>query len=307
MSEASQCTPTVQVHSDQGVLRSFVHKRSHDNVLLTGISQYTIDRFICTGRLPIDHRFFNSPGRMPSRDILFYTEVGRQASIALSHAFLDVPTDDVFIFEGSHATITEPAWRAGQGALDPVVMDITIREIRRRKNNAVSRVVADHRMSLAGELVFFGTGAWTVQAAALFRRLRGASAIGPAIAPLWFTRRPSTDVITEPTRINGSFAASLIVDETHPYFFDHPCDHVPGMLLLEGCAQLAVSAFAQTTSVSAARSRVSDYEVNFAQFVERGLPTTLTAHVNAEDDVEIAISQADALCGTTKMRVAFPV
>jgi hypothetical protein len=32
--------------------------------------------------------------------------------------------------------------------------------------------------------------------------------------------------------------ATLVVDESHPYFFDHPLDHVPGILLAEGALQL---------------------------------------------------------------------
>src|SRR5206468_12879634 len=56
------------------------------------------------------HCFFNDIGRTPHTDILFYTEIGRQASLAVSHAFLDVSTDDVFIFEGSEAAVAPAAW-----------------------------------------------------------------------------------------------------------------------------------------------------------------------------------------------------
>jgi hypothetical protein len=33
--------------------------------------------------------------------------------------------------------------------------------------------------------------------------------------------------------------ALLIVDRTHPFFYDHPLDHVPGLLLIEAAMQLA--------------------------------------------------------------------
>lgn len=29
------------------------------------------------------------------------------------------------------------------------------------------------------------------------------------------------------------------IDDTHPVLFDHPCDHIPGMLLLEALRQAA--------------------------------------------------------------------
>jgi 2-oxo-3-(phosphooxy)propyl 3-oxoalkanoate synthase len=170
--------------------------------------------------------------------------------------------------------------------------------------------VARHRMLIDGELVFHGTGAWTVQPAALFRRLRRGAAPSPSVAPGHGARRSASNVVIGmPGRgaDRTTFVAPLVVDHAHPYFFDHPCDHVPGMLLLEGCAQLALAAFGRTNSVSARRSAIAAYEVNFAQFVECGLPTTLSAAVNADDDVEITITQPDVVCGTTTLRVAFPV
>jgi 2-oxo-3-(phosphooxy)propyl 3-oxoalkanoate synthase len=302
---------TVQRRSEQTPLRPLVHKRAPENVLLTGISTCGDDRFTCTGRLPQGHPFFNQPGRTPSKDILFYTELGRQASLAISHEFLKVSTEDVFIFEGSDATLTDAAWNSAlQSVPDLVVIEVAIKDVTRRRNDAVSRVVAQHSMSIGGEPVFNGTGAWTVQPAALFRRLRRTSSGGPLPSigtAQW--HQASNVVITAPTHRDDrtSFDSTLIVDYTHPYFFDHACDHVPGMLLLEGCAQLALAAFAQATSVLPGRSAIRAYEVNFSQFVECGLPTTLAARVNAEDDVEIIISQPDVVCGTTTMRVAFPV
>jgi 3-hydroxymyristoyl/3-hydroxydecanoyl-(acyl carrier protein) dehydratase len=125
-------------------------------------------------------------------------------------------------------------------------------------------------------------------------------------------------VISRPEYADGParFVSSLIVDFRHPYFFDHPCDHVPGMLLLEGCAQAALAAFAEATSVPRWASAIGAYDVDFGQFVECGLQTTLTAHVNAaqsedggvlQSTVAVTISQAGVVAGTATMRIASPV
>jgi hypothetical protein len=45
--------------------------------------------------------------------------------------------------------------------------------------------------------------------------------------------RPAS-LLADPRRRQGVWSAKLTVDETDPYFFDHPLDHVPGMLLLTG-------------------------------------------------------------------------
>jgi hypothetical protein len=320
---------TAHLSGVQRVVNSLVHKHSLENVLLTEISTCGDNRFIGAGRIPTEHVFFNSPGKTPWKDILFYTELGRQASLAISHSFLDVSTEDVFIFERSEAAVTDPVWKSPlHTPLDSILVDVRIQEITRRRNNAVSHVVADHFLSIGGQQVFRGTGAWSIQPAALFQRLRRTSTARTLAAP--FDARtcadvrvarprleaPANAVISRPEYVPNTpaFVSSLIVDPRHPYFFDHPCDHVPGMLLLEGSAQLALAAFAGTTSVPPGTSAVCAYDVNFAQFVECELPTTLTAYVAPQKSsdlrppvVNVSISQQDVVCGTTTMKIAFLV
>ncbi|MFD0887334.1 AfsA-related hotdog domain-containing protein, partial [Streptosporangium algeriense] len=52
---------------------------------------------------------------------------------------------------------------------------------------------------------------------------------------------PASDwlnVITPAERRPGQYGAVLRVDQNHPFFFDHPLDHVPGMLLVTGLLDL---------------------------------------------------------------------
>ena len=331
LSDGAPIDTTVHLSVEQTVRRSLVHKRSLENVLLTEVRACSDDRFLCAGRIPTAHRFFNDAGRTPHQDILFYTELGRQASLAVSHAFLNVSADDVFVFEGSQAAVTDAAWKTPcHSAPDLVLVEVQIRDVARRRNNAVSRVVAEHRMSIGEEQVFQGTGAWTMQPAALFHRLRrmspGRTTPARSDSPhLDVTRtagRPRPDgagnvVISRPESIDNGIAyvSSLIVDYRHPYFFDHPCDHIPGMLLLEGCAQMAVAAFSESTAIPPGTSGVGAYDVNFAQFVECGVPTALSARVHAAgpdaggvlaSTVQIEISQQNVVAGTATMCIALP-
>lgn len=310
---------TIHLSFEQTVPRSLVHKRAIENVLLTEISATAGDRFICAGRIPTAHRFFNDAGRTPHDDILFYTEIGRQASLAVSHGFLDVSRDDVFVFEGSDAALADASWNEPDDALDTVVIEIRAREIVRRRNNAVTRVTAEHAMWVGARQVFWGTGAWTIHSAALFQRLRrtASTPTRPIVAPRGSfqatrARVPNAtgdNVVISAPRWNDDtreFASSLVVDATHPYFFDHPCDHVPGMLLLEGCAQLALSAFTDATG-GRAIPRVAAYGMTFSRFVECDSPTTLTASLDAGGSsstgggrsfVHVNVMQNDAVCGT---------
>ena len=307
---------------EQTVPRAWVHKRSLDNVLVTEIRACANDRFICAGRLPTAHGFFNDAGRRPHHDILFFTELGRQASLAVTHAFLKVGLDDVFIFEGSHAALADTVWRSPRPASDSVAIEIRIQDLTRRKNDAIARVVTEHTMWIGSHPVFSGTGAFTIQPAAVYQRLRRRHA---PVADLDAARhdpnaacsargshslRPNV-TISAPSRGESAneFTSSIVVDQTHPYFFDHPCDHVPGMLLLEACAQLAVAAHRESTGLHV--FGIAAYATTFTQFVDCDSPVTLTAQVNAtpglnasHHSVSLCISQKGALCGTTRILVA---
>jgi 2-oxo-3-(phosphooxy)propyl 3-oxoalkanoate synthase len=302
----------IRLSFEQTVPRSLVHKRSLENVLLTEVGACGEDRFYCAGRVPTAHRFFNDAGRSPHTDILFFTELGRQASLAVSHRFLNVGQDDGFVFEGFEATLAPGAWTAAfTPSPEAVLVEIHAREITRRRNGVVSRVLADHVMWIGGEQVFLGTGAWTIQPAALFQRLRRASARGaaPAIDPAGAeatTRarlaraRGDNVVISSPQRgeAAGEWTASLIVDPAHSYFFDHACDHVPGMLPIEGCAQLALA-----VDAAGDRSCVASYDMTFGHFVQNDRPTTLVARpagtslTSGERRFSIAVTQHGVECG----------
>ena len=56
---------TIAFSFEQTVPRALVHKRAVENVLLTEVGVRTADRFICGGRVPTLHRFFNDACRTP--------------------------------------------------------------------------------------------------------------------------------------------------------------------------------------------------------------------------------------------------
>jgi hypothetical protein len=190
-------------------------------------------------------------------------------------------------------------------------------------------------MWLGTHPAFSGTGAFTIQPAAVFQRLRrkhgppaphdngpgraghrnAADAGHHAAARALRVSCASGGNITISTPVRGDdrleFTSAAIVDQTHPYFFDHACDHVPGMLLLEACAQLALTAYTEATGVQPVG--ISAYATNFTQFVECDTPATLTARVNCDPvatglphSVSLCISQQGALCGTTSILLALP-
>ncbi|MBI6619098.1 polyketide synthase [Pseudomonas corrugata] len=107
--------------------------------------------------------------------------------------------------------------------------------------------------------------------------------------PTNWQRRAQNTVITHIQRDAHSLRAELVVDETHPYFFDHPLDHIPGILLLEGVMQLAELAM---PSLNGRVAYVKTLSIRFQQYVQK--EGTIELHLEQEQD---ALFQAKVVQG----------
>lgn len=96
----------------------------------------------------------------------------------------------------------------------------------------------------------------------LFALHRGVQAQRPAS----WQRRPENIVIANVQVSPQSLRAQLVVNEAHPYFFDHPLDHIPGILLLEGVMQLIELAM---PPLSGRVAYVKTLNIKFQQYVQK--------------------------------------
>ncbi len=90
----------------------------------------------------------------------------------------------------------------------------------------------------------------------------------PALRPLDKLRKDPRNIVLESPLVSTSsdgeweVSAVLKVDESHSYFFDHPLDHVPGILILEGMLQLMELFLPDNQFIKA-------LELNFRRFCEK--------------------------------------
>ncbi|HEY5223674.1 MAG TPA: AfsA-related hotdog domain-containing protein [Microbacteriaceae bacterium] len=106
---------------------------------------------------------------------------------------------------------------------------------------------------------------------------RGAQALGDAVF------EHAETLLIDPVRTGASARATLGVNEADPFFFDHPVDHLPGMLLLHAAAALHEHATgAPATTV----------EITFPAFAELRVPTHLHAEIDKVSS-RTTISQGD--------------
>jgi hypothetical protein len=108
--------------------------------------------------------------------------------------------------------------------------------------------------------------------------MKGLGSQSAAALPLSSQLNGDEAVITSAMRRggNGGWTADLQVDLKDPFFFDHPLDHVPGMLL--ACGLLAVARVASGDGPGrAASARRIALSLAFGSFGETNSPVTLTA------------------------------
>lgn len=98
------------------------------------------------------------------------------------------------------------------------------------------------------------------------------------LTSLWTSRRLSENQVCESVTLNLASqvaTATLAVDQTHPFFFDHKLDHVPGLLLAEGMHQLAEKLVHQCLEGS--RYRTCELHIEFERFCHFLTPVVLVA------------------------------
>src|SRR5438477_12790441 len=103
--DQSSLVDVIGLGFEELVPKHLVHTNSPDNVFLTDLKRYAEDWFVCGACVPKEHFFFNGEGRSPASDLLFYVEVGRQASIAISHSFFNLSFDHAFVFDQSEIAL----------------------------------------------------------------------------------------------------------------------------------------------------------------------------------------------------------
>lgn len=212
-----------------------VHKRVGSEVLL---SRYELPRpgaVIALTSWPTTHSHYRLGGRLP--DVLLVAETFRQASILLGHSQFDVPVgwpfvmDNIVLSVGPDHIVQTPgaAVTAHLAAADVV-----------RKGGRLYCLGVEACFFAGFEQFASGSGRLRVMDPRVYTRLRGAAA---GASNLSLPRRSDG---AEPFALRPVACGTarheweLEIDPHNPFYFDHPVDHVPGMLLIAALRDVAV-------------------------------------------------------------------
>lgn len=266
----------------RGVPRHLVHRRALSEVMLTDWRRDDGDgRYEIAAQWSRSHRLYRVVGGR--HDPLVLVETLRQSGILLSHEALGVPLDHRLVMERISWATGPHGIPAGRFPCD-VVGRVRIAEPRRRSRDVVTMRIDigfhDHRDVELGT----ATGWARCLSPALFDRLRGTATPGvgqAAEVPSSVVARTAVgvsddeDVVLAPatgTRSGPDWEWRLRVPTDHAVLFDHPLDHVPGMLVLEGMRQAGRLLSGRPDAHLAA------CDATFGRFVELDSPS----HIGAE-------------------------
>jgi len=277
------------------VPREFVHRVAVAEVLLTGWTRTDADRFTITTQWPRTHQLHVSPDRSAYEPLLV-AETVRQCGALLAHAVYEVPLGHQFVLRELRVDTRPEHLAVGSAPAEPVV-DITVGEVRRRAGRPAA-LRYDAVVHLGGERIATGGIAVTWTNESVYRRLRGGRTadVGALRLPQPPTALLPTDTVGRALRADVLLSPAarpgrwrLRVDTAHPVFFDHPLDHIPGMLLLEAARQ-AVRAHGGDES----RVPVS-FHAAFHQYAELDRPVWMEVSAEGGGDVQVVALQGESV------------
>ncbi|MFE9369927.1 ScbA/BarX family gamma-butyrolactone biosynthesis protein [Streptomyces sp. NPDC006711] len=227
------------------VPKEFVHRAQMADVLLTGWRRLDDTRIAVSAQLPREHRFY-APVGGTHYDPLLLAEAIRQVGALVAHAGFEVPLGQQFVMNDLTVSVLPGHLRVGDtpARLD---IDVTCREVQWR-GGVFTGTRYDVEIRDGAGPVAAGGAQYTCVAPKVYRRLRGERLLADAgtalhltapVSPQSVGRMSPVDVVLSPTARAGQWL--LRVDTRHPALFDHPVDHVPGMVLIEAARQAATT------------------------------------------------------------------
>ncbi|WP_280888036.1 ScbA/BarX family gamma-butyrolactone biosynthesis protein [Streptomyces sp. LBL] len=273
------------------VPRQLVHRAAVAETLLTGWHRIADDRFSVSAQWPRAHGLHVSPD-WSAYDPLLVVETVRQSGALISHTEYEVPLGDHFVLR-EFDVATFPRQLAVGAVPAELTVEVAFVDIQYRGRRPVGAVYTAEVLRDGERVATARRVAFTCTSEPVYRRLRGGRTaatvtplpLPPALPAATVGRALPADVVLAPAGRPNLWR--LRIDTAHPVFFDHPLDHVPGMLLLEATRQ-AVQAHTGGT-----RSPVS-FHIAFHRYAELDELAWIEATDGSGGDVQVVGRQGDS-------------
>ncbi|MEU9255516.1 ScbA/BarX family gamma-butyrolactone biosynthesis protein [Streptomyces sp. NPDC048270] len=258
------------------VPKELVHRAAVAEVMLTGWHREDDTHFRVEAQWPRSHSFF-VPIDGEYHDPLMITETIRQAGVLLSHTEFGVPLGYQFLVREIGLTV-HPEHLEIHDTPASLDIEVTCFDMKFR-GERLSGMSYDAVVRREGLTVATGRITFTCVSPAVYERVRPRRvfsadhrtvALTAPTAPQNVGRTSPADVVLSP--IGHSNRWLLRLNTRHPVLFDHPVDHVPGMLLLEAARQGAAAVLNRSSFLPLS------VRTQYKQYTELDEPCYIEAH-----------------------------
>ena len=282
--------------------RGLVHRDSLGEVFLTDLAALDAGSYAVAAQLPRSHAYYGDHLLRPSTyDPVLLLEASRQAGLAGAHQFFGVPADHKFILTHLRIHLEHPERIVVGPAPFPLTMLVRVAD-RKIREGVTTGVDSEVELSVNGVVIGRASVGLRFRSPSSYLSLRlgnrngqelpssathACPVIGTPVAPHLVGRTNPDNVVLVDASAQGNTArATLRTPTGHPSMFDHPQDHLPGMVITEGARQLALFAALDTRGMSSAKTFPTDLDVVFTRFGELEQETVLTASVGEQRRID---------------------
>lgn len=289
---------------ERTVPRSIAHRRAVGEVFVTDSEAVSDDEFLLAWQIPRAHALWGDR-QVPFHDPFSVAEAARQGSFVVVHRHLGIPLELPFTLRRFAFQVPDlEPFRDNrhsplQGLLAYRLSDRRFQGDELGGMTIHGDIVIDGRpaMTVEGDVVFMSRDDYTaLRAFQRSRKLRG------GIEP-WRPARPvAPELVGRADRRNvvvGEPAATsrpadpprypLVVDRTHPSYFDHDYDHVPGPFIVEGFRQTALLAANRSGDLTSPAAALTGLSTTFTDFGEFEAPLEYSAHRETGTDGRVHV------------------
>jgi hypothetical protein len=273
--------PAAALTFDQWVPPATVNRRSAREVFVTDHARLGAEEFAIAVKVPHDHPLW-SDRRADQHDPAALIEAFRQAFVVIRHGYLDVQRGTPSAVQQVALAVPELSAFRARGTT-PLQGVIKVRVTQTAEN-----------FDIAGEFVVDSVTAMTLSFGSVmfprksyrdirdYQRARrppeadGAPEVKP-VDPELVGRRDRANVVIGPAVRPHRYP--LLVDRTHPSFFDRDYDHIPASLLIEAMRQSVLHS-ATRAGLRTREAALTRAELDFGIFVEIDVPAECVVSVD---------------------------
>ncbi len=292
-SEAEKGSRRDRLSFSATVSRHLVHRRAVCEVLLTDWCRTGVNAFVCAAQWSRSHSFYRV--RNGRHDPLLLAETIRQVGLLLCHEAYQIPPEHRFLMDRMAYEADLDGLRAG-GAPAEIVLVVRAQELRRRTRSA-SAVRLDVEFLRDETPVGRGSGWVRCLDPLLYQRIRSPQCLQETVReqqpaplpPAEVGLLEADDVVLGHCHQPGEWPLRILTE--HPVLFDHPLDHVPGMLALEGMRQ------ASRAILGWPHAQLTTCDITFSRFVDLDEPSSIRAEVQQRATASACIAMLFSQAG----------